>query len=241
VANLSPEFDDTLPSQEELPGLPDAERRQLEEELGIVAAIKEVEGGKAPRLRVAFDKGRSVWPGHYTGLVADAAGTFHALWADRRSKLQQLYTASVEVPVSPEPPAPPTREAVVTSLVQVVGGPAKFDEAKGTATFELQIRNVSDGPIYAPLRLRVTAIASGAGGLTAAIPDTDAPSPAGTAVWDFSKLLGSRMRLDPKMVSEAKTVTLKTRAEAGLDGVLEFEAIGHVPRDSNTQPRAAAR
>jgi hypothetical protein len=236
VSNVAADIDDTLPSQDEIAGLPDNERRQLEEELGIAAALKEVDTGKTPRLRVAFDKGRNIWPGHYTGLTADPDGAFHALWADRRSKLQQLYTARIEVAAAPEPPAPPTREASVTSLVQVIGGPGKFDEANGTATFELQIRNVSDRPIYAPLKLRLTPLAAGAAGTTATIVDADAPSTGGSAISDFSKALGSRMRLDPRAISEARTVKIKIKADTGLDGLFEFEAIGHLPRGTESQP-----
>ncbi len=235
VSNAAAELDDTLPSQDELTGLSDNDRRALEEELGIAAALKEAETGKAARLRVAFDKGRSVWPGHYAGLVADPDGAFHALWADRRNRLQQLYTARLDIVSGPEPPAPTTQENVVTRLVQVIGGPAKFDEAKGTATFELQLRNVSDRPIYAPIRLRATPIGAGNAGTSATIVDSDAPPTGGAAVWDFSKLLGSRNRLDPGMVSEAKTVTIKTKADSGLDGLIEFEIVGHVARGTTSQ------
>ncbi len=39
------------------------------------------------------------WPagGHYFGLTADAEGVFHALWADSRTGVYQLYTARIEV------------------------------------------------------------------------------------------------------------------------------------------------
>jgi len=238
VSNAGDEIDDTLPTQDELASLSDADRRQYEEELGIIAATKEIQSAKTPRLRVAFDKGRSVWPGHYTGLVADTDGAFHALWADRRNKLQQIFTARVEVASGAEAPVPTTHEAPVTQMVQVIGGPAKFDEAKGTATFEIQIRNVSDRPIYAPLRMRATPLAAGAAGPSAAIVDSDASATPGAAsVWDFSKLLGTRARLEPGMVSEAKTVTIKTKAETGLDGLIEFEVMGQVARGTTSQQK----
>ena len=236
VWNTSQEIEDTLPTEDELATLSNTERYRLEEPVAIAKAFKEASAGeKAARIRVAFDAGRSVWPGHYMGLTSDPTGAFHALWADRRSKLQQLFTTRLEVLTAPEPPTPPTQETVVTNLVQVVGGPAKFDEAKGTATFELQVRNVSDRPIYAPLKVRVSKIATAAGAPTAAIIDPDG---GGTATvgpfWDFSKLIGSRGRFDPKMISEAKTVTIRVKPESGLDGVFEFEVVGHVAKPVTT-------
>jgi hypothetical protein len=237
VSNTGKEIDDTLPSEDELSGLSDSDRRQYEEELGIVAAIKEVDTGKTARLRVSFDRGRSVWPGHYMGLAADSTGAFHALWADRRNKLQQIFTAQVEVTSAPAAPPPTTHESTVTQMVQVIGGPAKFDEAKGTATFEVQIRNVSDRAIYAPLLMRVTPVAAGGAGPSGTIVDSDAPAATGSGIWDFSKLLGTRARLDPSMVSEAKTVTIKTKRESGLDGLIEFEVVGHLPRAATSQQK----
>jgi hypothetical protein len=237
VSNAGKEIDDTIPSQDELSGLSDSDRRQYEEELGIVAALKEIDTGKTARLRVSFDKGRSVWPGHYTGLTADSNGAFHPLWADRRNKLQQIFTARVEVTSAPDGPVPTTHESTVTQMVQIIGGPAKFDEAKGTATFEVQIRNVSDRAIYAPVRMRVTPVAAGSTGPSATIVDSDAPAAGGSGMWDFSKLLGTRGRLDPSMVSETKTVTIKTKRESGLDGLIEFEVVGQLPRGATSQQK----
>jgi len=130
VSNTSTEIEDTLPLPDDLDAMSDAERRQAQDELAIAAAIKERTAGDGAVLRIAFDRGRSVWPGHYTGLTAASDGAFHALWADRRNRLQQLFTARVEVAASPETPRPTTSEAPVTGLVQVIAGPAKFDEAK---------------------------------------------------------------------------------------------------------------
>jgi hypothetical protein len=120
----------------------------------------------------------------------------------------------------------------------VIGGPGKFDEAKGIATFELQVRNVSDRPIYAPLKVRVTKIAAHAGGPTATVIKPDGGG-TGDALpfWDFSRHLGSRGRLDPKMISEAKTVTIRVKPETGLDGVLEFEVVGQVAKTTTTSSR----
>jgi hypothetical protein len=96
---------------------------------------------------------------------------------------------------------------------------------------------VSDRPIYAPIRLRATAVGAGSGGPSATIVDADPQSAGGTALWDFSKLLGSRNRLDAGMVSEAKIVSIKTKTESGLDGLIEFEIVGHVARGTTSQEK----
>lgn len=245
VWNTSPDVDDTLPTEEELVKLQAAQRRQLEEEVGIAKAWREANRDvKGAKLRVAFDQGRSVWPGHYTGLAADSDGVFHAFWADRRNKLQQIFTASIEIVATVEG-APPTEETSVTDQVRLIAGPGKWDEAKSTSTFELQVRNVSDRPIYGPIKVRVTRLApespatvrgpKGAKPVASAtlpvvIVGADAGGSGIGAVWDFSKLLGSRGRLDPMMISEAKTITIRTQAETGLDGQVEFEVLGRVVR-----------
>jgi hypothetical protein len=257
VFNTSPDFEDTLPTQDELKG--DDENfqlRMMEETLGIRRALKEAARDvDEARIRVAFDAGRNVWPGHYTGLTSDADGVFHALWADRRSDLQQLFTARVEVLKAPEKDAPPTRETDVTKLVQLVGGPAKYDEAGGTANFELQVRNVSDRAIHAPLKVRVTGIASTPEGPTAAFVDPDEGGAGGSgetaggekaekptagvgAAWDFSDALGTRRRLAPLEISEARMITIKTRPETGLDGVFDFEVTGGVEGPSEAKTAA---
>ena len=235
VWNVSPYFDDTLPSEEELSKAPDRERRRMEEVVGIERAFREASKDiQAARIRVSFDPGRNIWPGHYTGLTHDAEGVFHALWADRRNELQQLFTARIQVLTSPEPSPPPTHTAMVTELVRLVGGPAKYEEAKGTATFELQVRNVSEQTIYAPLKVRVTKVASSSAGPTAIFLDPDEGGKGAGASWDFSELLGSRKRLEPLMISEAKKITVQTQRETGLDGVFDFEVIGHLTRAGQT-------
>lgn len=244
VWNAAEEFDDTLPTDAELASMKlDMTRRGLEEEVGIAKAWREASAAdRAARLRVAFDRGRNSWPGHYTGLAAGTDGAFHAVWADRRSvKLQQLYAARLDVATAPEPAPPATTPTSITERIQVIGGAGTFDEAKGTATFEIQLRNVSNASIYGPIRLRVARIATSAAGPTATIVDPDGGSPAAGVWWDFSTRLGSRNRLDPGAISEARTVTIKVRPETGLDGVFDFEVTGGVPRAAATAAAPAGK
>jgi hypothetical protein len=188
------------------------------------------EGIPGARLRVSFDRGRSVWPGHYTGLTVDTTGAFHALWADRRSGYQQMYSARIDVSLSPEPPLPPLRDTVVTPFVEVIASETRFDEDTGTSTVELQLRNVSSQTIYGPIRLRIGRLVAGGGTAAGVVDDADNGRRGTGAIWDFTNRTGTRARLEPGMVSEARKVTFRSRPEDGLDVIFEFEVLGRVVR-----------
>jgi hypothetical protein len=218
ITNISPE-----PKEEEKTK---EEKQQSEER-------EEQEGKKpkTPSIEISFDRGRSVWPGHYTGLAADAKGRFHPMWADRRNGPQQLYTAVVEVFL--EKPQLPTlsEEIDVTEKVRLIEGKAKFDEMKGISTFDLQIQNVSQEPIFAPLILKVSAVKKGWKDLdTIEILNSDNYQKATGAVWDFSSLMGDKMKLRHKEITEAKKIEIKTFVEAGLDGKIEFKVLGRLKK-----------
>lgn len=229
VRNLTP--DTVLASADSLQKLVAARRFREAEQLSLALERRAAEQAiTTTRLHVSFDRGRSVWPGHYTGLAVDTAGVFHALWADRRSGYQQMYTARIEVAHSPDPPTPALRDTVVSHLVQVLAGGTWFDEEAGVSTIELQLRNVSDRTIYGPARVRIARVVSGSPGGDGVIEDASNRRSGAGATWDFTLLLGSRDRLEPGMVSEAKPVKIRTRRGEGLDVVLEFEVLARVAR-----------
>jgi hypothetical protein len=196
----------------------------------VARAIREEEQKRnESSIDINFAYDRNLWPGHYTGLTADQDGTFHVLWSDRRSApLQQIFTATVQVATHPEAPRPPLHEADVTKLVRLIGGPATYDASNKTTTFELQVRNVSNRTLYAPLRVRITSIGSNSAGATATIVNADSKASGAPPNWDFSKLLGSSEFLAPGMISEAKRLIVRTNDATGLDASLKFEVVGQV-------------
>ncbi len=231
VWNTSPYFEDTLPTESEIDKIPRSEllyRLQVAQELALQNAFKDKEEtNKTAKIEVTFNYDRNLWPGHYSGLTADSQGVFHPFWSDRRNKIQQAFTARVVVSASPEPPAPQTHEADVTNMVKLVGGAVKYDGEKGTTTFDLQLRNVSGQTIYSPLTMRIVQVESTASRPTAEIVNPDEKRD-GAPVFDFSKLLGSASRLDPKMISEVKKITVHTNTATGMDASFTFKVIGHV-------------
>ena len=157
------------------------------------------------RLEVSFDNARGNQPGHYLGLAGDANGAFHPLWISRRNGVDELFTTTVEVMAS-APAAPAGEETDITGELLVVTGPVVWDAAGGTASVEVQLRNVSDGVVHGPVRLRAV---GGEGG-----------------EWSFEGRMGSHDRLPPGGLSEPVKVELTTGP--GMDATLDFRIYGKV-------------
>jgi hypothetical protein len=180
------------------------------------------------RIIVSFDGSRGLFAGHYTGLASDRNGAFAAVWADRRSGRQELFGARISLGA---PPAPPSNLADVdlTNRVEVVTGAPVYDAAKSTVRLPLQVRNVSQQPVYGPIRLEIVGILNAAGQPTAERVDS-----AGTVVTSpeisFAGKLGSADMLVPRGVSESVEIVLKLRPGAGFDTALDFRVKGRVPR-----------
>ncbi|MDE2806193.1 MAG: sialidase family protein [Gemmatimonadota bacterium] len=160
------------------------------------------------RLEVSFDNARGNQPGHYLGLAGDANGAFHPLWISRRNGTDELFTTTVEVTAS-APAAPTGEETDVTGALLVVAGPVVYDAASGTATVEVQLRNVSDGVVHGPVRLRAEGGEAREG-----------------SEWSFEGRMGSHDRLPPGGLSEPVKVKLTTGP--GMDARLDFRVYGKV-------------
>ncbi len=159
------------------------------------------------RLEVSFDNARGNQPGHYLGLAGDANGAFHPLWISRRNGVDELFTTTVEV-TADAPAAPMGEESDITAHLLVVTGPAAYDPAGGTATIDVQLRNVSDGIVHGPVRLR-------------AVDDEGRE-------WSFAGKMGSHDMLPPGALSEPVKVELTV--DAGRDARLDFRVFGQVAR-----------
>jgi hypothetical protein len=108
-----------------------------------------------------------------------------------------------------------------------------FNEDKGISTFYLQIQNISDQPIYALLKLKASDIKQGLDEIeTLEALNADNKLKKVGAEWDFSSLMGTENRLDPKEKTEAKKIEIRAFARAGLDGKLKFQILGKVKKRS---------
>jgi peptidyl-prolyl cis-trans isomerase A (cyclophilin A) len=175
------------------------------------------------RLRISFDASRNIWPGHYSGLSADHAGVFHAVWLDRRNGAQEIHATRITVGGAP-PDRSGLREADVTERVEVLAGSPVYDAAAGTVRIAIQVRNVSDAPIFGPITVRITGIATTPAGPTATVLGD-----ARTNI-RFARRLGADDMLAPLGLSEPVEITIRTREATGLDAALDFRVLAHVPR-----------
>lgn len=232
VNNLAPLVDPNRPSEEELMRLGRIQRLLRHNyEQALEDARREAYGElDRARIWVSFDAGRNIWPGHYTGLAADAEGVFHALWLDRRNGQQELFATRVRVSSTPPVARPATREEDVTALVAVLAGPATYDRENGTVRFHVQLRNVSDRTIYGPIDLRVRGIVEVDGRATVELLNPHRSDGAASVAWSFDGRLGSEDLLAPMDVSEPIEIEVRTLAETGLDGALDVEVVGHLAR-----------
>ena len=160
------------------------------------------------RLEVSFDNARGNQPGHYLGLAGDANGAFHPLWISRRNGIDELFTTTVEV-MAGTSAAPDGEEEDISGHLLVVTGPVAYDAAGGTATVEVQLRNVSDAVVHGPVRLRGVGGEGSEGG-----------------EWSFEGRMGSHDRLPPGSLSEPVKVELPTGP--GIDATLNFRIFGRV-------------
>lgn len=229
VYNLSPYDDPNRPPDSTLTRLATMERFSVAGPDFVRAARNDAnKGSPNGRIVVSFDGSRNLFAGHYTGLAADRDGQFIAVWADRRSGRQELYTARISLGAAPPPPSNLT-DADVTDRIEVISGTPNYDVAKGTVKLQLQLRNVSRQPVYGPLTLDIVGIANAAGAPTAELIDSSGTA-LSSRVISFAGKLGSGDVLPPRGMSEAVEVTLRLRPGAGFDTALDFRVKGRVTR-----------
>lgn len=213
IHNLSPRPDDPNRLPESiLENRGTIERLQIRIALENQAARDEANRDlTSARLSLLFDPARSLSPGHYAGLAADRGGDFIAMWLDRRSGAQELYTARI----TPGATATPSglSEMDVSRQAEVIAGTAAFDPAKHTVTVPLQVRNVGAAPLHGPLRLELRGLGPGR--------DTTV---------SFTGKLGSGERLHPRDLSEPVPVTFTVDPGRGFDASFDFRVLARVAR-----------
>ncbi len=176
------------------------------------------------RLRVSFDPSRNIWPGHYSGLVADGNGVFHALWLDRRSGMQEMYTTRITVGAAALNRTG-LQEGDITQLVEIIAGTPVYDAQKGTVRVPLQVRNVSNAPVFGPLTVRILPST----GSRATAPAILAGDSIASGI-RFNGRLGTDDILLPLGLSEPVEITLRTAEATGLNASLDFRVSGSVRR-----------
>lgn len=191
--------------------------------------------GKA--IGIYFVSGFERWPmgGDYTGLAADSAGRFHALWSDGRGPATQAWTATF---FTGTPPAVPSlREADVSGDVALVFGAGAYDAATHQFSYPVRLRNLSSHAIYGPLRARITAVQNPYFVAHHEARAFDAPRMYGAtnglhgvgAVYSYGSALGDFARLQPGATTGA--VTWRFSAPLMANPYLGVSVSGYLPSE----------
>ena len=186
------------------------------------------------------------WPGHYSGLAADATGIFHPFWVDTRRGNTQIWTTRVDVRDEPAGSRPETVRRSVIDRVRLVYDPAQYDPNKKEATIPVRVENISSAAIYRPILVEVKKLAPMEGiegiegradsvgwrGAAPVILNAPNGKPGKGAIFDFSEQLGDFDALPPGAVSSTMIwrVRLVDPAKAWMH-LFHMTATGLVVKD----------
>jgi BNR repeat-like domain len=167
--------------------------------------------------RVALSTVATRWPfgGDYMGLAPAPGGIFHLLWADNRSGTFQLHTSRIVVVSGDVAPAEPPglEERAITDRVELVFDPGSYDSSARAGTVAVRLRNISDAPIYGPVRLEIGTFPPPPEGAVRQVPLEVLDAPNGKtgpgAAFDYTPLLGPQRHLAPGEVGGALTLRLR--------------------------------
>jgi hypothetical protein len=119
-------------------------------------------------LSIGTDTRYATFGGDTQALAADAAGNFHPVWIDNRTRRSQIWTSSIavhEIAVRHGDPALSSLKDVTSSLGFAIANP-QYDTKAQTITGDVALTNISKSAIRLPIRLRITRIDSLLGAAT---------------------------------------------------------------------------
>jgi hypothetical protein len=128
--------------------------------------------------------------GHTAGLAADADSVFHPFWVDNRTGVAQIWTAPVTInrkAMNNGDPELATLQDVSERVILRYLNP-NYDAKTGRVSVDVQMQNTSGDTLLAPVKLRVVAFASAAGGIARIVGADNGMEGVG-AVWDLNKIL----------------------------------------------------
>lgn len=175
-------------------------------------SVRSLGGGNPPfssegRIRTSIGYwGHALTGGETLGLAADARGTFHALWIDNRSGIQQVWTARLSVDgVAVRNGSEQLAQLQdVTSRVALLFSDVRYERQSQTITAKAYIENESDVAIYGPVELQILRVGSKAG--IAKLEDADNHTSGSGAIFDFDSILPGGA-LEPNQRTGGKQIT----------------------------------
>lgn len=162
-------------------------------------------------VRMSFLSAASRWGngGDYTGMAAAADGVFHPFWADSRTGTFQAMTARVHVDAkgldTPTPPSAARRKADITSRIEFISDPSRYDDATRELELRIRLKNVSNGPIHGPVTVTIRKFGSGPGDVDSDLRPAVLNAANGAAddgaTFEYDEALGTDRVLAPGGVS----------------------------------------
>jgi BNR repeat-like domain len=177
----------------------------------------------ADSMRISLISAASRWAsgGDYIGLAADKRGVFHPFWPDARTGTFQVMTAAVTIAradaamVKAAGAEATLVERTVTSWIEVVTDPSRYDAETKTASLQIRLRNIGTTPIHGPLRLIIRGFGSGEGKLLQEFSPEVLNAPNGKsgdgAELDFTQQIGSSGVLAPGATTGAVELRLRVK------------------------------
>jgi hypothetical protein len=130
------------------------------------------------------------WAADYSGLAADAAGIFHALWTDNRTGMPQLWTAPVAISGAVVRNGDPLLAQLVDVsskvALEIVG--TQLERASGKLGMTLRLINTSTDTLRAPFKVRALGMSSQLAEIVTATNASNGITGVG-AVWDFTAVV----------------------------------------------------
>jgi hypothetical protein len=170
-----------------------SEKAMLPRPIAIVAPSRFLD--KTAPDKIILSLGWNDWDftgGDATSIAADADGAFHPIWADARTGVRQLWTATIQVSGTPHLIkaliAGATADVSSKTTLEIESHTYKYDPNTKTVSLEARIVNTSDQAMHIPLIVRVNKLSSSFADLVR-VENADNGEHDVGAEWDFSSAI----------------------------------------------------
>ena len=193
--------------------------------------------------------------GEYSGLTADADGTFHEFWTDGRTGTYQIWTAAIHVePLnrtnsSTNTDRPDLVETDISDRVTAWLEPLREFPLAGSAELPICLKNVSKAPIYGPIKVEVVSISGSPkleGGRVIQLPlegmilNAENGKSGIGALFDYSSALRDLAFLPPGAITEGVVWRFRTPANANEFPRLKLRITARIRRPQKPIPAKPA-
>jgi hypothetical protein len=194
-----------------LPSVKVSEKPQGPIAKGLIGAmIAKGSPDGAPTNVTIHDHGHGISGGDTGGMPADADGSFHPVWTDNRTGINQLYTARVVVAATAATYGSSELAGMkeVSDKLKLEISDMAYDRRTGNVSARAWITNASKEDLNAPITVRVVNFGSDIG--VAEITNADNGQRGVGGIWKFVAP-AQALVLRPNQTTDPRTLTFKLR------------------------------